>query len=196
MSMIAGIAGMAVGTAGTIISNISGDVTKRRLSRLEDKDPSYTADPNVSQKYGLAEQLLNARMPGASQAQANIYGAQAQQQGSIERNATDGSQALAMGAANTANTDKAFSNLGMQEAGNYNNMLANYNQANQGMTDEHDKVYQDAVRKWQDSVNITMARGNISQGQGQNMVALGGSIMGAAGGMGGGSGGSGGGMGG
>lgn len=188
MAWIGQAVGGALGTVGTIFANISADKARGELAAEQKTDPAYSTSQYATQRYGLASTLLNARMPGAENIERNIYTNEANQEANIEKNATDGSQALAMGAANAGNTNKAFQNLGTQEAQDYYNRLNNYNSANQGMVSEGDKVYQDQARRWQDQVNITMGRNALRQQQGQNLVSLGGMI----GSMGGGSGGGGG----
>jgi len=192
---IFGIVGAAEGTVGTIIANLAGDKTRNELLKLKGLDPKYTTNPYATKRMGLAGNFLNARTPGAATMENNIYGNQAQMMNNINQNATDGSQALAMGAQANAQTNKAFSNLGMYEDQNYMDRLQNWNGAAMGMVNEGDKLHADEIRQWQDKVNITMARNAIRQQQGSNMVengkqwasvgGLGGGGGGAAGGMGG-----------
>lgn len=178
MAFVSSIVGGALGTVGTIFSNLSADKTRAELQDLESKDPGYNQSPYAKQRYGLAQTLLNARMPGASNIERNIEKTGAATRDNIDRNATDGSQALAMGAVAQGNENQAFENLGTSEAQDYYNRLNNYNSANQGMVQEGDKSYQDQVRQWQDKVNISLGRNNLRQQQGQNLVSLGGMIGG------------------
>jgi len=173
---IAPIIGMALSSIGTIAANISGDKTRKELNRLKDIDPQYTESPYAKQQFGLAQTLLNARMPGAADVEKNIYGNQANTQATVERNATDSSQALALAAAGQGATNQAFQQEGIVEGQNQMAKVENYNQGAKAMTDEHQTVYNDNVRRWQDQVNIALARHGIRQQQGQNMSNLGASI--------------------
>lgn len=190
MAWIAQAVGAALGTIGTIGANLSGDKTRKELQRLKDSDPSYTENPYAKQRFALAQQLMNARMPGVANMERNIYGTQANTLANINRNATDSSQALALAAAAQGQTNDAFNQLGQLEMQNQQNMLQNYNQANAGMVAEGDKKYEDMIRRWSDQVNIAMAKHAIRGQQGQNMVGLGSMIgnmnFGGGGGMGGG----------
>lgn len=118
----------------------------------------------------MAQSLLNARMPGASAMERNIYGNQANQLANVNRNATDSSQALALGAAAQGQTNQAFQNLGVQEQQDYYNRLQNYTGAQQGVIQEGDKVYQDKVRRFQDLAGLTGA-GEQNTQQGWNSIA-------------------------
>ena len=101
----------------------------RELKNLMKQDPTYQADPRVmqmaNQRLGLANTLLNARMPGASAAERNIYTNQANQLAGLNRGATDASQALAVAAGIGGQTNQAFENLGQQEAQDYYRRLEN-----------------------------------------------------------------------
>ncbi len=176
MAWIAGAVGTVLGSVGTIIANLEGDKTRRALNRARGTDPVYSQSPYAKQRLALAQQLMNARMPGAQQAEANIMSNQANYVNSLQRNATDSSQLLALGAAAEGQTNDAFKQIGMSEAQDYYNRLNNFNSASQGMTEEHRAQFDDKVRRWQDDVNITMARNAIRQQQGQNMSNLGASI--------------------
>lgn len=184
------IFGIALSSVGTIGNNLSVDKTRSQMLSLGAQDPKYTQSQYAQEGYGLAKNLLNARMPGAANIEKNIYQNQANTTDSIEKNATDGSQALAMLGASQGNTNKAFQNLGTAENQNYMNTLNNLEGQQKNMTEENDKSYQDSVRKWQDSMNILMQRGNMRSGEWQNVTNLGGMVssmgLGSIGGSGGG----------
>lgn len=146
--------GLATGLIGGIAGIFGAGSANSKLDELLQKDPTYTANPLANQRLGLAQSLLNARSPGAAYAEKNIYGNQANQQANIQRNATDGSQALALGAAGQAQTNQAFLGLNNQEDQNYQQRLGNLNQAQQGEIQEGDKVYQDQIRRFGDMAQI------------------------------------------
>ncbi len=150
--------GLGLGTVGAIGGLISSFGNNSKLDKLYRQDPTYAANPIAAQRMGLAQNLLNSRMPGATAMERNIYGNQANQLANINRNATDGSQALALGAASQGQTNQAFQNLATQEQQDYYNRLQNYTGAQQGMIQEGDKVYQDQLRRYGDLSAITGAK--------------------------------------
>lgn len=159
-----------VGGLGAIGGIVNMFTSGSRLKNLMSQDPTYTANPVAAQRLGLANTLLNARMPGATAMERNIYGNQANQLANVNRNATDSSQALAMGAAAQGQTNQAFQNLSTQEQQDYYNRLQNLTGAQQGMIAEGDKVYQDKVRRFQDMAGLTGAGMQNTQ-QGWNSIA-------------------------
>ena len=103
----------------------------------------------------------------------NIYGNQANQLANVNRNATDASQALALGSAAQGQTNQAFQNLGTQEQQDYYNRLQNYTGAQQGMIAEGDKAYQDQVRKFQDMAGLRGAQMQNTQNAWNSVANLG-----------------------
>jgi hypothetical protein len=186
MAAVAGIAGMALGTIGTIGGNLDMDKARHALSNLGNQDPSYEISPEAQGRYKLAQNLLNAQMPGQTQIERNIYGNQANADYNINSTATNSSQALAAKAGMQGNTNQNFQNLGVQQRQDYYNRLNNLNTAQGAMTGEEDKAYADRVRKWQDSVNILLGGAQMKQSEWQNVTNLGGMIGSMGGSMGGG----------
>lgn len=99
----------------------------------------YQKNPWLRQSLGLAQQYYNGRMAGAPQLENNIYKNQSNTIGTIERNATDGAQALALATATQGTTNDALTQLAIQEAQDkaqkqaqlqtaYGNMGTAYNQ--------------------------------------------------------------------
>lgn len=173
---MAQIAGMALGTIGTIGANLSTDKARSQMLTLGGQDPTYTMSPEAQGRYKLAQNLLNARMPGATSIEKNIYANQANQDANINNTATDASQALAAKAGAAGNTAQNFQNLGVQESQDYYNRLNNLNQAQQVQTGEEDKAFADKTRRWQDSMNILLGRTQMRQNEWQNVTNLGGMI--------------------
>ncbi len=188
MSWISSAVGGALASIGTIVANISGDRTAKKIGLARGTDPKYEESQYSKSRLGLAQQLINSRGPGSAMLEKNIYAQQANQTAQIDRNATDSTQALLLGAANQGRTDQAFQNLGLSEAQDYYRRLDNLNNANEGMTQEHHASFDDKVRRWQDDINITMAKNAIRQQQGQNLSNLGSIFMGSSFGGGGGGG--------
>lgn len=187
--MIGTAIGGAFGSVGTIFGAVAGLKADKALSKLQKQDPVYGGSPEVASQYGLAQSLLNARMPGGVQAERNIYQTNSNTIGQVNRNATDASQALALAAGIQGRTNDAFTNLGTKEAQDYYNRLGNLNQATGAATEDRRAVFDDKVRRWQDQVNILMAQNAMRQAGAQSISNLGGSMAASAqGGMGGGGG--------
>jgi uncharacterized ferritin-like protein (DUF455 family) len=87
-------------------------------------------------------------MSGYSNLKQNIDTSQSNFNNSIERNATDGSQALALEAAGMGITNNAYSDLQTKQQGNKVAMLGNLNDAEKGMVEEGDKSYQAMLQKY------------------------------------------------
>lgn len=183
--MIGGITQTAMGTVGGIFSAIAGIKADKKLSKLIEQDPSYTSSPYAAKTLGLAETLLNSRMAGAATRERNIYGAGANAMGNINRNVTDSSQALALGAGIQGQQGQQFNDLQMQEGQDYYNKLNNLNQANAGMTEEHRNLFDDSVRRWQDQVNTVMTQYKMRQKGGNDVGQWGSGLSSMGGGMGG-----------
>ena len=179
-----GLAGLATGAVGMIGSLISGFSTKNKLNKDMKNDPTYQQydSPELASRLGLAKSLLNARMPGAARAEQLIQGNQANAAGSIDRNASSGAQALSMLSASEGQTNDAFGNLQTQEAQDYYNRLGNLTGAQTAtataQTAEHDKSYNDTIRKWQDKINVIMAKNAINNNMAQSVTNFGGTLAG------------------
>lgn len=152
-SAIPGV-GFALGIGGAIGKLFGNAKANRGLRRLQASDPSYTQNPLARQRLDLANTLLNARMPGSAQQERNIYATGANQMGNISRNATDSSQALALGAANVGQQNQAFNQLGLDETQDYQRRYGNVVNAQDAVINEGDKAYQDEVRRFGDRAQI------------------------------------------
>ena len=136
---------------------------------------NYTSSPYAANNLGTAEQMFNGRMAGAGTAEQNILNNGANAEGSIQRNSTSGAQSLALAMASQGQTDHSLQQVGQQE-GNYKmNMLNNLNMANNGMTVEGDKVYNDNVRKQ----NLAIGEKNSLRGSSMQNIGNGINEMGA-----------------
>lgn len=114
---------------------------------------SYTRSPFAQNTLDLAKQIFNSEMPGEQTAIENIKGNQANTQAGVERNSGSGAESLAMLAAGQGITNNAFTGLQEKEAAYKAQQFNNLASANQGMTAEEDKIYQDAVRKQMLAIN-------------------------------------------
>lgn len=153
-----GLLGAGLGLVGAVGNIFGAGRANRRLNQLMKKNPIYKENPIAAQRLGLAQQLLNARQPGAAALERNIYGNQATTLAQVNRNSTDASQALALAAGVQGQTNQAFNQLGIQEGQDYYNRLNNLNSAQDAKIAEGDKVFQDQVRRFNDMAAIRGAQ--------------------------------------
>ena len=106
------IAGVGLGIVGSIGQLLGNARANRELTSLEQNDP---ANKNAA----LAQTLLNARMPGATQEEQNIYANRENTIANINRNATSSTQANSLAGQAEGVTNEAFNKLGIQEAQSY-----------------------------------------------------------------------------
>lgn len=157
------IGGAALGLIGGIGKIFGRGKANRQMDKLLGQDPTYKENPLARQRLGLAQQLLNARMPGAATAEKGIFANQANQISNINRAATDSSQALALATGTQGQTNSAITNLGQSEAQDYQRRFNNVEGAQQGVINEGDKVYQDQIRRFQDLAQIRGAQNENRQ---------------------------------
>lgn len=185
------IVGAALGTAATIGGNLDKDSIRHQLINERGNDPKFQESQATKDQYGLAKLLLNARMPGASQIEQNVYATGAAANENVDRGATDASQALALKTMNANNSNKAFENLGLTEAQDYQRRFQNYEGASDRQAQADMTSYEDSVRRYQDKINSILKVGDIKSSEWQSVSNLGG-MFSSMGGMGGGMGGGGG----
>lgn len=176
-SMIGTITGGAMGTVGGIFSSIAGMKWDKEMDKLKEKDPRYTSSPYAADNLGMAQTLLNSRMAGAANREKNILTSGANVRSGISRNATDASQALALMAGTQGQSDQSFNDLQMQEGQDAMMKQNNLFNANKDMTGEHDKLFDDEVRRWQDQVNMITAQYKARQAGGQSFTNMGGAAQ-------------------
>lgn len=141
-----GLLSLGVGVAGKAILGL---IQNHKASQINPQYQPYQPSGYAKSTLGTAQQLFNGRMAGASTEEQNILGNQANQEATIGRTATDGSQALALDAATQGQTNQGFHNLQTQEDQNKYQLLNNLNLAGAGMTAEGDKDYQSRLQKYQ-----------------------------------------------
>lgn len=146
--------GFLQGIAGAI----GAHGANKSLSHLQKLDPSYVANPLAAQYLNQVKQAYNGRMPGATQAENNIYTQNANFNDTVGKNATDGSQLIAAAAAGQGQTDQQLTDLSTKEAGYKTGLLDNLNSAYGQSVAEGDKVYGDTVRRYGDLVSIRGAQ--------------------------------------
>lgn len=152
------LVGLGVGLAGAIGKAIGRGKANKQMDTLLAKNPAYSENPLAKQRLGLAQTLLNARMPGAVAVERNLFTNQATQLNRLDRGATDASQALAAAAGIGAQTDNSLNQLGINEAQDYQRRLGNLSDAQQGVITEGDKVFQDKTRRYNDEFAVRGAQ--------------------------------------
>lgn len=144
---------LAIGAGLSLANSIGRWVGGNKQNKLADKiNPvfnQYQASPYAKSRLGLANQLFNSRMAGASAMEKNIFSNQANYQGAVERTATDSSAALAAAAAGQGQTNQSLSDLLTAEKQNKYETLGNLNQAYEGMIREGDKEYDSMKYKFE-----------------------------------------------
>lgn len=155
---VAPLIGLGIGLIGGIGKMFGRGKANREMDKLLAKNPVYNENPLARQRLGLAQTLLNARMPGAVAVERNLFTNQATQLNRLDRGATDASQALAAAAGIGAQTDTSLNQLGVNEAQDYQRRLANLSDAQQGVIMEGDKVFQDKTRRYNDEFSVRGAQ--------------------------------------
>src|SRR6266700_3363581 len=138
---ISSIGGLGLGLIGGVASLFGARRANKRLDQLLKEDPSYAANPLAAGRLALSRNLLNARMPGASSVEQNIYGNEGNQLGNISRYATDSSTAISAGAAAIGAGNRQFQQLGQEENQDYQRRFTNYVGAEEGQIGEDTKVF-------------------------------------------------------
>jgi hypothetical protein len=152
------LVGLGVGLIGGIGKMFGRGKANREMDKLLAKNPVYSENPLARQRLGLAQTLLNARMPGAAAVERNLFTNQATQLNRLDRGATDASQALAAAAGIGAGTDNSLNQLGIAEAQDYQRRLSNLTNAQEGVIQEGDKVFQDQTRRYNDEFSVRGAQ--------------------------------------
>jgi hypothetical protein len=143
------IAGLGLGLAGSVGKGIQRSKANKELKNLMNTMPQYKENPLFAQRLGLAQQLLNARMPGAAAAERNIYQTQANQMANVQRGATSGSDVLLGGAGAAGQAGQAFNQLGQMEAADYQRRYGNLASAQDAQAQEQQRLFEDQLRRYQ-----------------------------------------------
>lgn len=173
--------GAAAGAVGGLFGIFNG-IHQNHLANLIHPDyHPYEESQYAKQRLGMAQQLFNGQMPGLQQEQQNIANSQANYTNSIERNATDASQALALQGLAQGQSNNAYNQLGQEQAQWKNSQLGNLNDAYRAMTEEGDKSYQSYLQKYMSDVNTqNQLRGNGAQNIYGGFNAIGANAIGYA----------------
>lgn len=158
-----------IGLAGAVWKGIQAAKQNSLANGINPNDPTYEVSQYAKNNLGLAQSMYNGRMAGATDAERNIQANQATTLGSINRNATSSSQALALAGAAQGQTNQALSGLQSAEAQNKYNLAGQVANANRDLVNENDKVYQDQLRKYQQDVQ---AKSALRQAAANNLSGL------------------------
>jgi hypothetical protein len=131
----------------------------KKLNNVWQQDPSYTFNPLVPQMFANNQNAyLDPSFGTRPQVARDIQTTGANFGAGVGRNATDGSQALALLAAGQGQTDNAISNANLDFTKNKFGLLSNLNNAYAQMIGEGDKVFNDKVRRFGDYTSIEGAK--------------------------------------
>jgi len=169
--------GAAIGIAGSVGKMIAAKKANKKLKQLEAENNKYAANPLAQERLDMAKSLLNARMPGASYLEQNIFSNQGNQMANINQNATDSSQALALAAGSQGQTNEALAKLGMMEQNDFQRRYQNWTGAQDTQINEMDKVFNDKVRVFGDKVQFAGARAANNANAWQSISNLGQGVM-------------------
>lgn len=143
------LAGLGLGLAGGVGKGIQRSKSNRELRNLMGKMPGYQVDESVKNRLGLAQTLLNARMPGAAAAERNIYQTEANQMANAQRAASSGNELLLAGAGAAGQANQAFGQLGQAEAADYQRRYGNLAEAQSAMTAEKQREFENKMQRYQ-----------------------------------------------
>lgn len=121
---------------------------KEAADAINPVDEVYQESPYAKQQLATAQQMLNGRMPGASQLQQGALNNQSNSFMNLSRAAGSPQQMIAAAGALQGNTNSALNNLAVEEAQYKQGMLGNFNQALGTMIGEGNKVYDDRTNRF------------------------------------------------
>lgn len=144
--MIGGAVTSALGSLGKIFA---GAKQNKLANQINPVFQQYQKNPLAQENLAVNKNMFYGADPASIKAQSNVMQAQSNQLSSAQRNATDASQLLALGAGLQGGTNEAFSRLAAQEAEGKAGLLTNLGQAYRGAISEGDKAYESMLQKYQ-----------------------------------------------
>jgi hypothetical protein len=162
-----------MGLFSAIGAAITGGKQKRMAKKIKPVQATYVENQAIQDLAAEGQNLYRGRMAGSGAAEANILANAANTNASVARNATSGSQALAVAAGVQGQADQSFQDLAEKEAQDKQNRFGIYSNTSQLMAQEGDKVFQDKLRKYYDDLNYKRALEGASM---QNKQAMWGGI--------------------
>lgn len=158
MAVGAGIS--ALGSLGKIFA---GAKQNKLANQINPFFQQYQENPLAKENLAVNKNMFYGADPASIKAQSNVMQAQSNQLSSAQRNATDASQLLALGAGLQGGTNEAFSKLAAQEAEGKAGLLTNLGQAYRGAISEGDKAYESMLQKYQMDSQAKAALRNAGQ---------------------------------
>lgn len=171
--MIPMLIGAGLGIAGAVGKMIGRGKANKTMRELQKQNPIYAENPLAAQRLALAQNLFNSRMPGASMLERNIYGGMGNTINNAQRNATDASQLLSVGAASQGQAQQGFENLQGMELSDQQRRYQNLTGAQQGVINEQDKVFDDQLRRYGDDVKFQGAINENKQANWGDLSSMG-----------------------
>lgn len=154
-------------SVGNLLTSLKQNKLAKRINPVDttyaDSVRSGGENPYIQSLYSQGRNFFQGRMAGADEAQQGVYTSGANAIANTENNATDASQALAIGAGVQGQTDAALSDLATKESMDKQRRFGVYSNVSQLMANEGDKVYQDKLRKYYDDLNYKRALQGASQ---------------------------------
>jgi len=138
---------------GAINSLIQGKKQKKMAKGINPIQANYETSEPIQDLYNEGRNLYQGRTAGANALEQNLLTNQANAMGNVNRNATSGSQALAVAAGLQGQTNQGFQDLQLNEAQDKQNRFGVMSNVSQLLAQEGDKVYQDKLRKYYDDLN-------------------------------------------
>lgn len=136
-------AGLIVGGVGAVGKMVGRGMANAAMRKLLSEQPQYKAG-------ALSKTLLNARMPGATQAEKNIQQAGATALGRTTSAATSPLEVMQQAANIQAQQNQAYQGLSQQEAQDYARRYQDYMQ-------ERKAEYSDELRRYENKAQIQAA---------------------------------------
>lgn len=135
------LAGTIAGGAQSLFRLGTGVAQLASARKYRMERPEYEIPQEISDQLGLRQQLLNARMPGARQAERNIREGQAQSMYNAQQAAGDSTSMLAAAAASQGTSNRAMRDLQIREAQDYENRVRGLERAQGTMAGYRDKEF-------------------------------------------------------
>lgn len=139
--------GLIANALGAIVAGGTAISQNKAANNVYVPDVHRTTSPYAMKILEEANRLKNSQMPGSAEAGREIYQNESNAIGGIERNASSGSQALALVAAAHGQTNQAFNQKQKVENDYHLQTLNNWNNANVNLITEDERNYQDEVRR-------------------------------------------------
>jgi len=152
--------GLAIGQG--VFQGLLGLTQLFRGNRMKPQRPTYEISPEAQAGLAQRQSMLNARAPGAVQAEQNIYQSQAAAQNNQMQAATDAQTLLASAGASQGTTNRALNQLRTAEQQDYYQRLAGLEAQQANMTQQRDKAFQ--VNEMQPFIDATNTKAGLIEG--------------------------------